>query len=78
MVRELGDVSGATVAVSVVSLAALLFLRRFLPVLPGALLVVVCAIAASWILDFAGHGIADCRSGSRRPSAPEPADAAAR
>ena len=75
VVRELGDVSGATVLLSVVSLSALLLLRRFLPVLPGALLVVVCAIAASWIFDFAGHGIATVGpvpAGLPRPSLPTP------
>jgi SulP family sulfate permease len=56
--QELGDVSGTTVAVSVVSLAALLILRRFIPALPGALFVVVAAIAVSWAFDFTSHGIA--------------------
>ena len=56
--RELGDVSGSTIAVSVTSLAALLTLRRFLPAVPGALLVVVIAIGVSWAFDFASHGVA--------------------
>jgi SulP family sulfate permease len=75
VVRELGEVSGATVVLSVVSLAVLLLLRRFLSVLPGALLVVVCAIAASWIFDFTGHGIATVGpvpAGLPRPSLPTP------
>ena len=50
--------SGTTLAVSVVSLAALLILRRFVPALPGALFVVVAAIAVSWAFDFTSHGIA--------------------
>ena len=73
--RELGDVSGATVALSAVALAALLSLRRFLPALPGALLVVAGAIAASWAFDFAGHGIATVGpvpGGLPRPSLPTP------
>ena len=73
--RELGDVSGATVALSAVALAALLVLRRFLPALPGALLVVAGAIAASWAFDFAGHGIATVGpvpGGLPRPSLPTP------
>ena len=41
VVRELGDVSGATLAVSVASLGAMFGLRRFLPIVPGALIVVV-------------------------------------
>ena len=73
--RELGDVSGATVALSAVTLTALLVLRRFLPALPGALLVVVGAIGASWALDFADHGIATVgpvAGGLPRPSIPTP------
>src|SRR5690349_5048261 len=58
VVKELGSLSGATVAVSVLSLAALLGLRRLLPKLPAALLVVVAAIGLSWALDFAAHDIA--------------------
>jgi MFS superfamily sulfate permease-like transporter len=56
--QELGDVSGATVAVSVVALVALFLLRRFVPRVPGALVVVVAAIGASWAFDFKSHGIA--------------------
>jgi len=51
-------VSGATVAVSVVSLAALFSLRLLMPKLPAALLVVLAAIGLSWAFDFASHGIA--------------------
>jgi high affinity sulfate transporter 1 len=75
VVRELGEVSGATVALSVVTLSALLLLRRFMPALPGALLVVVGAIAASWAFDFAAHGIATVGpvpGGLPRPSLPTP------
>jgi high affinity sulfate transporter 1 len=75
VVRELGDVSGATVAVSVTALAGLLVLRRFVPALPGALIVVVAAIGASWALDFAGHGIATVGpvpGGLPRPELPTP------
>jgi high affinity sulfate transporter 1 len=55
---ELGDVTGATVAVGAVSLAALLGLRLVMPKLPAALLIVVAAIGLSWAFDFAGQGIA--------------------
>jgi SulP family sulfate permease len=58
VIRELGDVSGATVVVSMVSLAALFSLRLLMPKLPAALLVVVAAIGLSWAFDFAAHGIA--------------------
>ena len=75
VVRELGEVSGATVALSAVTLTALLLLRRFIPALPGALVVVVGAIAASWGFDFAAHGIATVGpvpGGLPRPSLPTP------
>ena len=78
VLRELGEVSGATVAVSAVTLTALLLLRRFMPALPGALLVVVAAIAASWAFDFAEPRHRDRRPGPRRPAPPDAADAAAR
>jgi len=58
VINELGSVSGATVAVSVVSLAALFCLRLLIPKLPAALIVVLAAIGLSWVLDFAAHGIA--------------------
>jgi len=58
VIKELGDVSGATVVVSAVSLAALFCLRLLMPKLPAALLVVVTAIGLSWAFDFAAHGIA--------------------
>ncbi len=73
--HELGDVSGATVAVSVVALAALAGLRRYLPILPGALIVVVAAIGISWALDFGEHGIAlvgPVEGGLPRPTVPTP------
>jgi len=58
VITKLGSVSGATVAVSAVSLAALFGLRLVMPKLPAALLIVVAAIALSWVFDFAAHGIA--------------------
>ncbi|HVN60428.1 MAG TPA: SulP family inorganic anion transporter, partial [Gaiellaceae bacterium] len=58
VLRELGSVSGATVAVSVASLAALFCLRLLIPKLPAALLVVLVAIGLPWASDFAAHGIA--------------------
>jgi SulP family sulfate permease len=58
VINELGSVSGTTVAVSAVSLAALFCLRLLIPKLPAALLVVLAAIGLSWAFDFAAHGIA--------------------
>ena len=75
VIRELGDVSGITLAVSIASLAAMFGLRRFLPIVPGALVVVVGAIGASWALDLAAHGVATVgpvASGLPRPSVPTP------
>jgi high affinity sulfate transporter 1 len=57
-VQELGDVSGATVVVSAVSLAALLLARSFLPMIPAALVVVGAGIAFSWALDLEADGVA--------------------
>ncbi|HUO70003.1 MAG TPA: sulfate permease [Solirubrobacteraceae bacterium] len=59
VIKELGKISGPTVAVSAVSLTVLFGLRMFLPKLPGALLVVILAIALSWGFNFADHGIAE-------------------
>lgn len=56
--RGVGHAHLPTVAVSAVVLAFVLALRRLAPKLPGALVAVVAAIAASAGLDFAGHGIA--------------------
>jgi MFS superfamily sulfate permease-like transporter len=47
-----------TVALSASVLAFVLLLRRFVPKVPGALVAVVAAIAASAAWNFAGHGIA--------------------
>ncbi|RSL18682.1 MFS superfamily sulfate permease-like transporter [Edaphobacter aggregans] len=47
-----------TLAVSATVLGSVLLLRRVAPKLPGALVAVIAAIAASSTLDFAGHGIA--------------------
>jgi SulP family sulfate permease len=58
VVREIGHVSAATVAVSVVSLGVLLLMRFYAPRLPGSLVVVVGAIGLSWAFDLQSHGIA--------------------
>jgi SulP family sulfate permease len=47
-----------TVAVAAGVLGFVLVLRRFAPKVPGALVAVVGAIAASAVWDFAGHGVA--------------------
>ena len=58
VVRELTDTNSATVAVAAGSLAVLFGLRRVMPKLPAALLVVVASIALSWAVDLASHGVA--------------------
>jgi SulP family sulfate permease len=56
--RRLPQVHLPTLFVAVVVLAFVFVLRRFAPKVPGALLVVIGATAASAAWDFAGHGIA--------------------
>lgn len=58
VVRDLGDVSGATLAVSVATLAVLLPLRFLAPRMPAALLVVAGSIVASNLLSLDQHGVA--------------------
>lgn len=58
VIKELGDVSLTTLAVSVVSLGVLLPLRFFAPKVPAALVVVVGGIAASVWLNLDQHGVA--------------------
>jgi high affinity sulfate transporter 1 len=52
-----GDTVGAAVAVGVLSLALILALGRWLPRIPGVLVAVVAAIAASAAFDLADHGV---------------------
>ena len=56
--RELGDAHGGTIAVGAVALVSLLAMRRFVPLLPAALIVVSVSIFASWAFDFSGRDIA--------------------
>ena len=58
ILRHLGDANPATVAVGAVSLLLLIVLARISKRIPGALLLVVAGIAASWALDLASHGVA--------------------
>ena len=55
--RRLPQVHLPTLAISSVVVVALLLLRRFAPRVPGALIAVAGAIAASAIWNFSGHGI---------------------
>lgn len=57
-IRELADISVATLVVSVAALVVLLGLRARAPRIPAALLVVGAGIAASALLDLQAHGVA--------------------
>ena len=54
---ELGQTSGATLAVSVSVLAILIVFGRWIKAVPGGLVAVVGMIAISWIFDLAAHGV---------------------
>jgi high affinity sulfate transporter 1 len=58
LISEVADWSGPTVAVGLASLAALVLLARFLPKLPGALIVVVASIVAADALGLDADGVA--------------------
>src|SRR6188508_3398422 len=52
-----GEAVAAAAAVGVVSLALILILQRWLPRIPGVLVAVVAAIAATSALHLSGHGV---------------------
>ena len=55
---SLGSVSWATVVVGVVSLVVVFGLRAVAPRIPGALVLVVGGLLASWIFDLGAHEVA--------------------
>ena len=55
--KEIGDTSGATLAVTVAVLATLIVFERWIKMIPGGLVAVVGAIAVSWIFDLDTHGV---------------------
>lgn len=55
--KEIGQTSGATLAVSLAVLATLIVFGRWLRAVPGGLVAVVGAIAVSWIFDLSSHGV---------------------
>jgi high affinity sulfate transporter 1 len=57
ILRHLDDANPATVAVGALSLLLLIGLAKVGRRVPGALLLVVAGIAASWALDLAGKGV---------------------
>jgi len=54
----LGDTQQATLVVGVVSLVVVFGLRQVAPRVPGALVLVVGGLLASWVLDLGAHGVA--------------------
>jgi high affinity sulfate transporter 1 len=57
-ISHLGDANPATLAVGGATLGVLALFQRFLPRWPGALVVVVLGILASWLLDLQSRGVA--------------------
>jgi high affinity sulfate transporter 1 len=54
---EIGQSSGATIAVSLAVLATLIVFERWIKAIPGGLVAVVGTIAVSWIFDLQSHGV---------------------
>jgi len=57
-IGTLGDASLATVAVGAVALAVVFGVRIITPRIPGALVLVVGGLVASWLFDLGAHGVA--------------------
>ena len=55
--KEVGQTSGATLAVSLSVIAVLVLFERFIPAIPGGLVAVIGAIAVSWAADLESHGV---------------------
>jgi high affinity sulfate transporter 1 len=58
VVKEIGGISGETLLVGAVALAALLAARFLVPALPAALIVVAASVLISWAIDLQGAGVA--------------------
>jgi high affinity sulfate transporter 1 len=56
--RSLGDVSWTTVLVGAAALAIILCLRFLAPRVPGALVLVVGGLLATWLFELGAHGVA--------------------
>ena len=57
-IRGVGDVSWSTLLVGVVALAVILALRFRAPRVPGALVLVVGGLLATWLFNLGDHGVA--------------------
>jgi high affinity sulfate transporter 1 len=58
IVRHLGDANGATVVVGAAALGLLVLAAKISKRIPGALILVILGIAASWAMDLATRGVA--------------------
>jgi sulfate permease, SulP family len=56
--QRLADARGTTLAIALAVLAVIIGCKRFAPLVPGALIAVIGAIAASAWFDLAAHGVA--------------------
>ncbi len=56
--RTLGEAHGATLAVGAISLIVIFGLGRVAPRIPGALVLVLGGLLASWVLDLGAYGVA--------------------
>ena len=66
--RTLGDLSWTTLLVGTAALAAILCLRFLAPHVPGALVLVIGGLLATWLFDLGAHGVALVGTGSARPA----------
>ena len=57
-IRSLGDISGTTLLVGLLALGLILGLRFYAPRVPGALVLVVAGLLATYIFDLGTHGVA--------------------
>jgi sulfate permease, SulP family len=57
-IRGLAEISWATLLVGLLALGLILGLRFFAPRVPGALVLVVVGLLATWLFDLDGHGVA--------------------
>lgn len=72
---ELSSTDGLTLLIGLVGIALILMLRRWLPLVPGSLLVVLVGIAAVWAFDLDQHGVAivgEIEPGLPSVSVPDP------
>src|SRR3954453_8848417 len=69
-IRGLGDISWATLLVGLLALGLILGLRFFAPRVPGALVLVIAGLLATWLFNLGDHGVALVRHVPRGLPAP--------